>query len=166
MAQSRKKVRVALLVFVAVVVAVFAAVIYSNFHPKRAYEIPGTARIFAEGIESADETIHVKVADWPHTFWEPFFLGDAAWPERYSKTQFYRSKDGSVVAFLAQERHSADPGYVAAYDFKAHEGFEAGNMDGGAPACHQKVLRLFEERGGRESIPIEIPSLNSGLYSN
>lgn len=164
MAQSRKKVRAALLVFVAVVVAVFAAVLHRNFHPKRAYEIPGTARIFAEGIDSADETIHVNAADWPHTFLKPFFLGDAEWPERYSKTQFFRSKDGSVVAFLAQERHSAEPSYVAAYDFKAHQGFEAGKMDGGAAACHQKVVGLLDERGGREETPIEIPGLNSGLY--
>lgn len=164
MAQSRRKVRAAVLVFVGVVVALFVAALYRNFHPQRAYGVPGSARIFAEGIDSADETIHVKVADWPYTFWKPFFLGEAEWPERYLKAQFFRSKDGSVVVFLAQERTSPEAAYTAAYDFKAHEGYEAGKMDGGAAACHKKIAGLLDERSGREETPIEIPPLNSGLY--
>jgi len=153
-----------MLVIAGLIIAVFAALIYRNFHPKRAYEIPGFGRIFAEGINSADETIDVKAADWPYTFWKPFFLGDAEWRERYTRAQFFRSKDGSVVAFLAQEHNAIEAVYVSAYDFKTHEEFDAEKMDGGALSFHKKVSGLLDKRGGREETPIEIPGLNSGLY--
>lgn len=153
------------LAFVGAVAALAAAALYMNFHPKRSYEIPGAGRLFAQAIDSADETIHVQAADWPHTFWKPFFLGDGAeWPERYTVSQFYRSKDGSVVAFLAQERGEAEPSYVAAYDFKAHEKIRAERAEGGVSACHEKIAELLAQRGGREETSLEIPSLNSGLY--
>jgi hypothetical protein len=160
----RKKVIALLLILVVVVTITFTIVVYQNFHPKRIYEIPGENRIFAEAIDSADETIYVKAADWPRTFWKPFFLGDADWQERYAKTQYYLSNDGSVVALLVQEHNSPKSAYIAAYDFKTHEGFHADKMNGGIPACHQKVEELLGKRGDRKESPIEIPSLNSGIY--
>jgi hypothetical protein len=166
MQRSRKKVSSTLLAFAGGASLLFACSLYKNFHPKRVYEIPGSARLFAQGINSSDETIHVKAADWPHTFWKPFLLGDAEWRERYSEAQFFRSKDGTVAVFLAQEHKSPEPLYLAAYDYKTHERFEAGKMDGGASACHKRVGNLLDERGGREETPIEVPALNSGLYDH
>ena len=146
------------------ILAICVAVLCLNFHPTRTYEIPGSHRLFAQAIDSADETLHVKAGDWPHTFWQPFLLGDAAWPERYSVAQFFRSKDGSVVVLLAQDRKASAPLYVAAYDFKDHERFDSSNAQGGASSCNAAVIELIGERGGREESPIEIPPLNSGLY--
>jgi len=155
---------VRLLVISGAIAVLCMIVIYLNFHPGRRCEIPGPSHLFAQAIDSADETLHVKAADWPYTFWQPFLLGDAAWPERYSVARFFRSKDGSVVAFLAQERNAPDPLYVTAYDFKNHNGFEAKNAGSGALDNHAKVVELLGQRGGPEELPIEIPPLNSGLY--
>jgi hypothetical protein len=164
MAQIRKKILVGLLLISGAMVALCVVVLYLNFHPKRTYEIPGSNRLFAQAIDSADETLHVKVADWPYTFWQPVLLGDAAWPERHSVARFFRSKDGSIVALLAQERNASEALYVTAYDFKNHEKFEARDSDGGACGNNAKVIELLKERGGPEESPIEIPPLNSGLY--
>jgi len=164
MVQFRKRMLVRLLVISGAIVAFCAIVICLNFRPNRTYEIPGPSHLFAQAIDSADETLHVKAADWPYTFWQPFLLGDAAWPERYSVARFFRSKDGSVVALLAQERNALAPLYVTAYDFKNHKRFEAKNADGGALGNHTKVVELLGQRGGPEELPIEIPPLNSGLY--
>ena len=160
----RKKILAVSLVVPGAMVAICAAILYLNFHPSRTYEIPGSHRLFAQAIDSADETVHVKAGDWPHTFWQPFLLGDAAWLERYRVAQFFRSKDGSVVAFFAQDLNVPEPLYVAAYDFKDHKRFDAGNAQGGEWSCNAAVIELMEQRGGREESPIEIPPLNSGLY--
>lgn len=139
--------------------------IYSNFHPDRVHEMTGHNRVIAKAIDSSDETIHVLAADWPHTFWRPFFLGESEWPERYDSAKFYKSNDGTIIAFLAKEHNAKNALYVAAYDFKNHSGYESSSISQPS-VLHAIIVELLEQREGREENPIEIPSLNSGLYTH
>ncbi len=166
MRSIRGKIITWLLVSIVAASAVFGWAVIRGFYPKARYELPVSKnkRLFAQAIESSDETIHVKASDWPYTFWKPFTLGDAEWRERYTTSQFFWSNDRTVVAFFAQEKSDVRPYYVSAYDYSAHEFFGGSTTSKSKENLNREIETLLNERGGRETSPIEIPGLNSGLY--
>lgn len=124
----------------------------------------GRNRLFAVALDSADETILVQAADWPYTFFKPFTLGEANWPEKYLTSSYGWSKDGSLAVWYAQERDSDEVLFMAAYDYNKHKGIDLEKFHWDRMACNRTIFELLSSRGGRNSIPIEIPGPNSGLY--
>lgn len=154
----QKSIRV-IIISTVCIIAITAFIVFRNFYPDRIYSLPGKNRIFAQAIDSADETVHLKAADWPYTFWAPFLLGDAFWPEKYVKAELYQSKDQTFVALRILAHNENEARYYSAYDFSNHKAFH-----GGVPDAHDAILQVMLQRGNCEDKPIEVPSLNSGLY--
>jgi hypothetical protein len=139
---------------------------WRGFHPNSRHDLSMESgrRLFSVAIDSADGTVLVKAADWPHTFLRPFTLGESNWPERFTVSKFYWSKDKSVVVFQAQEKGENRPIYVGYYDFRDHKALSRDISGEPKDVCHAKIEKLLSERGGREDKPIEIPAPNTGAY--
>jgi hypothetical protein len=144
-----------------------AVVVARRFSPPNRLEIistNGNHRLLAVAVDSAGGTILVKACDWPHTFFSPFILGDAAWPEKYVSATCCWSSDGSLAVWESQEVNDKSKLYEAAYDFRKHVSIDARRYAWNRHLCNEAIAALVAERGGLEPTVIDIPSLNSGLY--
>ena len=85
------------LAVVVVCAAVFYFFYWQSFHPADATPIVGPAgpkyRAFIDDRSFQDIALIVCASDWPHTFREPFALGDVYFPQAYSSAKiFWRFK--------------------------------------------------------------------------
>lgn len=144
-----------------------AVVIACRFSPPNRIElkpIKGSHRLFAVAINSADGTVLVNACDWPYTFFSPFVLGDAVSPEKHVSTSCRWSNDGTLVVWEVQDMSNNTIRYDTAYDFREHQSIDIQRHSWNAQVCHEAIAALVAERGGLQSLVIDIPSLNSGLY--
>ena len=144
-----------------------AVVMTRRFNPSNRFEFrstKGNHRLFAVAVDSAEGTILVKACDWPHTFFSPFILGDATWPEKFTSANCLWSKDGTVAVWEVQAVNDKTKRYESAYDFREHHSIDPQRHAWSEQFCNETIAELVTKRGGVESPAIDIPSLNSGLY--
>lgn len=142
-------------------------VVVCRFNPPNSLEFSskeGNNQLLAVSVDSADGTILVKASDWPYTLFSPYVLGDADWSDKYISSNFFWSKDGTLLVWEVQERNERFKRYEAAYDFHEHSGIGLKKYIWNTQECNEAIAKLLRERGGSESYAIEIPALNSGLY--
>ena len=98
--------------------ALFIAFSWWKFHPTNAVPVVGPAgsshRAYIEDRSFMDISFVLCVSDWPYTFLEPLSVGSVMYSEG-SNARVFWSVDGSVIVVHRQG------GYVAAYDYIAHE---------------------------------------------
>ncbi len=81
----------------------------------------------------------VPASDWPHTFSEPFVLGDVFRGDLYDSSSIFWSRDGSVLVLRVRPHSQADEVFEAAYDFQTHAALSH---------CHGQIAALIQARGG------------------
>jgi hypothetical protein len=168
MKNSRWGKAVKLVIFATIILSTSMAVfIRHQFNPPNHLNFSSTKgnyRLLAVAVDSADGTILVKACDWPHTFFSPFVLGDAIWPEKYASAKCHWSRDGTLAVWEVQEVNEKTKRYEAGYDFREHLRIDLEGHAWNTQACNEAIAALVVERGGVDPTAIDIPTLNSGLY--
>lgn len=132
-----------------------------RFYPAGTAELaspPGIRhRLFAEKRSGVSLSIVICASDWPHTFLKPFTLGRANWSDKYSESNFFWSKDGSLVVWRTRQVDWEAAKYESAYDFVNHEAIDSHIGALNLEQCSEKIEYLLNERGGIGSEVTDIP---------
>jgi hypothetical protein len=147
--------------------AICLAVLIRGFYPGRRVELTSKDsknRLFAHAPPSRDGTLLVKISDWPFTLMAPMTLGESNWPEKYASSEFYWSTDGSLIVWRVRGVSEQVEHNEAAYDFRHHVRFNWSQVWMKDDQHDQRLDALLKERGGLESVPVDVPGLNSGMF--
>ena len=131
-------------VFTALVLGLTCLRSWYFFHPSYSTPIVGPAgprhRAFIADVGGFGLCeLLVSASDWPHTFSEPFVLGDVFRADLYDSSSVFWSQDGSVLVLRVRPHGRAAEIYEAAYDFQTHAALSH---------CHDQIATLVQARGG------------------
>ena len=117
---------------------------WSRFHPSYTTPIVGPAgsryRAFIADVGGFGLCeLLVSASDWPHTFSEPFVLGDVFDENLYDAAAVFWSQDGSVLVLCVKPHAQTAEVFEAAYDFQAHTSLNH---------RHDQIAALIQARGG------------------
>ena len=142
-------------------VVIGALIQFTRFYPYDRVELsdPGNPgnRLFAERRSGSRMSIFICVSDWPHTFLKPVILGQSNWSDKYLESNFFWSKDRSLIVWRTRQPKWAGAKYERAYDYMHHELLDSHILRLNIDECSERIEKLLVERGGMGTEVINIP---------